>query len=115
MDAHKRGLLAGEVPALKSAAPKAERPRRSFLEAEQIAAVLRAADLIEAEHRGLTWETVGVIRSSNRSAVAGARAGGLRRRTELTEGDLSPCATRDRDRLDPELFCPAPLTFIGRR
>jgi hypothetical protein len=55
-DAKKRGVLVGEVPALKSAAPKAERPRRSFLELEQIAAVLRAADLIEAEHRGLTWQ-----------------------------------------------------------
>lgn len=30
-DAKKRGVLVGEVPALKSAAPKAERPRRSFL------------------------------------------------------------------------------------
>ena len=37
-DAKKRGVLAGEVPDLKSAAPKAERPRRSFLEPEQIAA-----------------------------------------------------------------------------
>jgi hypothetical protein len=76
-DAKRRGVLAGEVPALKSAAPKAERPRRSFLEAEQIAAVLRAADLIEAEHRGLTWESVEVMRSS-RSAVSLARAGGVR-------------------------------------
>lgn len=52
-DAHKRGDLTGAVPALKAAAPKADRPRRSFLEAEQIAAMLRAADLIEAEYRGL--------------------------------------------------------------
>ena len=96
-DAHKRGVLAGEVPALKSAAPKAERPRRSFLEAEQIAAVLRAADLIEAEHRGLTWETVGVIRSSNRSAVALARELGVSdtlirkvRRGELWNGAPAP-------------------------
>jgi hypothetical protein len=28
-DAHKRGLLVGEVPALKSAAPKAERPPKT--------------------------------------------------------------------------------------
>jgi hypothetical protein len=45
-DAKRRGVLVAELPALKSAAPKAERPRRSFLEIEQIAAVLRAADLI---------------------------------------------------------------------
>src|SRR4029453_6733580 len=68
-DARKRGVLAGDVPDLKAAAPKAERPRRSFLELEQIAAIQRAADLIEAEHRGLTWETVGLIRRSKRSAV----------------------------------------------
>jgi integrase len=76
-DAHKRGVLIREVPALKAAAPKADRPRRSFLEAEQIAAVLRGADLIEAEHRGLTWETVGLIRSSSRSAVALGRELGV--------------------------------------
>ncbi|HTP18774.1 MAG TPA: site-specific integrase [Solirubrobacteraceae bacterium] len=72
-DARKRGALTGEVPALKSAAPKSDRPRRSFLEAEQVVAVIRAADLIEAEHRGLTWETVALIRASNRSAVSLAR------------------------------------------
>lgn len=76
-DAKKRGVLAGEVPALKSAAPKADRPRRSFLEPEQIAAALRAADVIEAEHRGLTWETVDLVRRSNRSAVALARELGV--------------------------------------
>ncbi len=93
-DAHRRGVLTGEVPALKSAAPKSDRPRRSFLETEQIAAVLRAADLIEAEHRGLTWETVALIRSSNRSAVALARELGVSdtlvrkvRRGELWSGD----------------------------
>jgi hypothetical protein len=37
---------------------------------EQIAAVLRAADAIEAEHRGLTWEDVRRIRASAASAVA---------------------------------------------
>ena len=76
-DAHKRGVLVGEVPVLRSAAPKADRPRRSFLEAEQVAAVIRAAELIEAEHRGLTWETVALIRSSSRSAVALARELGV--------------------------------------
>jgi integrase len=96
-DAKKRGVLAGEVPALKSAAPKAERPRRSFLEAKQIAAVLRAADLIEAEHRGLTWERVDLIRSSSRSAVSLARELGVSdtlirkvRRRELWNGAPTP-------------------------
>ena len=91
-----RGRL-GEVPALKSAAPKVERPRRSFLEAEQIAAVLRAADLIEAERRGLTWESVDVIRSSSRSAVSLARELGVSdtligkvRRGELWNGAPAP-------------------------
>lgn len=76
-DAHKRGVLAGEVPALKSAAPKSDRPRRSFLEAEQIAAVLRAADLIEAEYRGLNWDKVAEIRGSGSSAAALARELGV--------------------------------------
>lgn len=76
-DAKRRGVLIGEVPALRSVAPKTDRPRRSFLEAEQIVAVLRAADLIETEHRGLTWERVEYIRSSNRSAVSLARELGV--------------------------------------
>jgi integrase len=93
-DARKRGALTGEVPALKSTAPKSDRPRRSFLEAEQVAAVIHAADVIEAEHRGLTWETVALIRSSNRSAVALARELGVSdtlirklRRGELWSGE----------------------------
>jgi integrase len=93
-DARKRGLLTHDVPALKAAAPKTDRPRRSFLEPEQIAAVLRAADLIEAEHRGLTWETVALIRKSGRSAVALGRDLGVSdtlvrkvRRGELWNGE----------------------------
>jgi len=104
-DAKKRGVLAGEVPALKSAAPKADRPRRSFLEPEQIAGALRAADLIEAEHRGLTWETVDLIRHSNRSAVALARELGVSdtlirkvRRGELWNGTPEP---RNRNDVPP--------------
>lgn len=72
-DAHRRGDLPSTPPDLKSAAPRAERPSRSFLQIDQIAAVLRAADDIEARHRGLTWETVALIRSSDRSAVSLAR------------------------------------------
>jgi hypothetical protein len=41
-DARKRGLLTHDVPALRAAAPKSDRPRRSFLEPEQMAVVLRA-------------------------------------------------------------------------
>ena len=93
-DAKRRGVLVTEVPALKAAAPKSERPRRSFLEIEQIAAVLRAADLIEADHRGLTLESVELIRSSTRSALSLARELGVSdtlvrkvRRGELWNGE----------------------------
>jgi integrase len=76
-DAKRRGVLIGDLPELKGAAPRAERPSRSYLEPEQIVAVLRAAELIEGEHRGLTWETVGRIRASNASALALAREYGV--------------------------------------
>ena len=96
-DAQQRGVLTGAVLALKSAAPKADRPRRSFLEAEQIAAVLRAADLIEADHRGLNWEMVAMIRTSSRPAVALARELGVSdtlirkvRRGELWNEEAGP-------------------------
>src|SRR5450759_2723880 len=36
------------------------------------------------------------------------------RRTELTEGDLSPCATGPRP-IGPRIILPRPLTFIGRQ
>jgi integrase len=76
-DAKKRGVITGELPDLKSAAPRAERPRRSFLELEQIEALLRAATLAEAAQRGLTWEKVAHIRASDASAVALARELGV--------------------------------------
>ena len=72
-DAAKRGET-DAVPDVRSAAPKAERPNRSYLEAHEIAAVLRAATLIEDEHRGLTWEKVRHIRASSASAVALSRS-----------------------------------------
>jgi hypothetical protein len=75
-DARKRGIVA-DVPDLKAPAPKAERPGRSLLDPEQIAAVLLAADAIEAEHRGLTWDDVRMIRASGASAVALARELGV--------------------------------------
>jgi integrase-like protein len=59
--------------------------------------MIRASDLIEAEHRGLTWETVALIRGSNRSAVALARELGVSdalirkvRRGELWSGEPEP-------------------------
>jgi integrase len=75
-DARKRDIVE-DVPDLKAAAPKGERPNRSFLEPEQIAAVLEAADNVEAEHRGLTWGNVAAIRASNASAVGLARELGV--------------------------------------
>jgi integrase len=39
--------------------------------------VLRAADLVEAEHRGLDWDAVAEIRGSRRSAAAFARELGV--------------------------------------
>jgi integrase len=52
---------------------RAEATQRSFLEVCQVEAVLRAAQLIEVEHVGLTWEKVRYIRASELSAVALAR------------------------------------------
>lgn len=72
-DAQRRGALVTGVPDLKAAAPRAERVDRSFLQIDQIAALLQAADAAEAHHRGLTWDDVELIRSSSRSAVALAR------------------------------------------
>jgi integrase len=69
-DAKRRGAFVRDRPELKDAAPRAERPNRSYLEPEQIVAVLRAAELIEAERRGLTWEKVAQIRASDASALA---------------------------------------------
>jgi hypothetical protein len=70
---------------------------RSFLELEQIAVVLQAADEIEARHRGLTWDAVDRIRRSDRSAVALAREFHVSdtlirrvRRGELWNGERGP-------------------------
>jgi integrase len=117
-DARKRGLLAGDVPDLKSAAPKAERPNRSFLEIEQLAALLKAADLIEAEHRGLTWEKVAVIRASDRSARSLARelrvSDTLIRR--VRNGELWKTGAEARNRNDvPRRVVIETLVFAGLR
>jgi integrase len=74
-DAHKRHVIA-RLPDLSDEKLKGSRPRRSYLQIVEIAAVLAAADAadaIEAEARGLDWEKVRYIRSSTASAVALAR------------------------------------------
>lgn len=76
-EAKARGDLVGDVPRLKQAVTRVEKPRRSFLEIEQIVACARAAQLIEAAHRGLTWEDVSYIRGSNASAVKLAKELGV--------------------------------------
>ena len=71
-DAHKRHVI-DRLPDLSDEKLKGSRPRRSYLQIVEIAAVLAAADAIEAEVRGLDWEKVRYIRSSAASAVALAR------------------------------------------
>ena len=84
--ARRRGTRA-EVRGAEGRAPAA-----LVLEPEQIAAVLRAADLIEAEHRGLTWEAVDLIRSSSRSAVSLARELGRRTSSPISGTCRRPAA-----------------------
>jgi integrase len=117
-DAKRRGVLTTDVPALKAAAPKSERPRRSFLAFEQIAAVLRAADLIEAEHRGLTLESVELIRSSNRSALSLARELGVSDTLvrKVRRGELWSGAPEARNRNDvPRRVIVETLVLAGPR
>jgi integrase len=75
-DAYRRRLIE-RVPDLRSAALKAERPKRSFLEPVELAVVFAAADALEAANRGLTWEKVVYIRGSDASAVALGRELGV--------------------------------------
>jgi integrase len=62
-----------EVPTFKQARLKEPPPSRSFLEPLQIEYLLRAADELERQARGLTWEKVRYIRASPAPAVALAR------------------------------------------
>ena len=71
-DAHKRHVIA-RLPDLRDEKLKGSRPRRSYLQIVEIAAVFAAADAIEAGARGLDWGKVRYIRSSTASAVALAR------------------------------------------
>ena len=70
--AHRRRLI-DRLPDLSEQRQKAQRPRRSYLQPVEIAAVLEATSAIEAETRGLDWERVRYIRASPKSAVALAR------------------------------------------
>lgn len=72
-DAQRRGWIGANPAADSDRRLRVPRPERSFLEPEQVAALLEAAGAGEAEHAGLTWEAVDRIRSSDRSAVALAR------------------------------------------
>jgi hypothetical protein len=56
---------------------RASAPSRSYLEVAQLAALLEAAELLERESIGLTWERVGEIRASSASARALAREFGV--------------------------------------
>jgi hypothetical protein len=71
-DAHKRHVIA-RPPDLSDETLKGSRPRRSYLQIVEIAAVFAAADAVEADARGLDWEKLRYIRSSTASAVALAR------------------------------------------
>jgi hypothetical protein len=64
--ARRRGRVS-EIPELKSAGLKAERPRRSFLEPEQIVSLLDATSALESVNRGLDWDKVHRIRTSSES------------------------------------------------
>lgn len=76
-EAKKRRYI-GENPAADGERKLASHRRpRSFLEPEQIAALLEAAAELERASRGLTWEKVAYIRSSSQSGVALARELGV--------------------------------------
>ena len=83
-----------------------------------MAALLKAADLIEAEHRGLTWEKVAMIRASDRSALSLARelrvSDTLIRR--VRNGELWKTGAEDRNRNDvPRRVVVETLVFAGLR
>ncbi len=70
--AHRRRLIE-RLPDFSEQRLKGQRPRRSYLQPVEIAAVLDAAAAIETQTRGLDWEKVRYIRASPKSAVALAR------------------------------------------
>jgi integrase len=93
------------------------RPDRSFLQVDQVGALLEAAAALEREHHGLTWSDVERIRRSTDSAVSLARQlrvsdvliGKVRRGELWTE-------RRQRNRTDiPRLPVIATLVLAGLR
>jgi integrase len=69
-DAQKHGWVGANPAAEPERRLIVQRPERSFLEPEQVAALLEAAAALERAHRGLNWTQVEMIRSSDRSARA---------------------------------------------
>jgi integrase len=63
----------GEVPSIKPALLPARKVRRSFLHPHQVLAMLDAAKVLEAQHRGLDWAKVRYIRRSDKPAVVLAK------------------------------------------
>src|SRR5829696_6481681 len=82
--------------------PRTGRTYQANRRAVSNAAIQRAADLIEADHRGLTWEKVVLIRRSSRSAVALARELGVSDTLvrKVRRGELWNGATGARNRND---------------
>lgn len=91
-DARKRKII-DEQPVTGDSRVRAERPARSYLEPCQAIALLDAAQALEEDRRGLTWQDVQEIRASNVSAVKLAKhygvsdtlIGKIRRRELWTE------------------------------
>lgn len=71
-DAKREGLIESN-PVDDELRVRAQAPQRSFLHPRQMDALLTASQEIEVAQRGLTWEKVRLIRSSEKSAVALAR------------------------------------------
>ncbi len=74
--AHRQRLI-DRLPDLSECRQRAQRPRRSYLQPSEIAAMLDAADQFDRALRGLDWDKVRYIRSSSKSAVALARELGV--------------------------------------
>ena len=69
-DAVRRKLLTHNPAADPDCLLRVPAPSRSYLEAEQLKALLEAAREAENDHRGLTWQQVRYIRESSDSGVA---------------------------------------------
>lgn len=67
-DARKRKIIE-EQPVTADSRVRAERPSRSYLEPCQAIAMIDAAQALEDDRRGLTWDDVQEIRASRLSAV----------------------------------------------